>query len=369
MADKTALHGLHLELGAKMTPFAGYDMPLHYKDGMKREHLHCREAAGLFDVSHMGQFMVSGPGLAQALEAMVPADLEALADNQQVYTLFLNEGGGILDDLIITRWSEERFFVVVNAACKRQDLEHLRQGLPEPISVEEMGQQALLALQGPKAPEVMQGLAPDSLKLSFMRGAHLPLLDTECYVTRSGYTGEDGFEISAPPAVAERLARHLLDLDEVAPMGLGARDSLRLEAGLCLYGHDMNTETTPLEASLAWTVAKDRRQGGGRPGGFPGAERIFQHMADGVARKRVGLKVTGRVPAREGAELQDGQGKAVGTVCSGGFAPSLGQPVAMAYVDLGLAKPDTELQAMVRDKAHPATVTKMPFVPHRYHHG
>ena len=369
MAKNTALHDMHLELEAKMVSFAGYDMPLHYKGGMKREHLHCREAAVLFDVSHMGQFMVRGPGLARALEAMVPADLANLADNQQAYTLLLNDEGGILDDLIITRWDEESFFVVVNAACKQQDLAHLRQCLAAPISVEEMEQQALIALQGPKAVEVMRALAPDAASLTFMRGAHLSLQGVECYVTRSGYTGEDGFEISAPASAVEGLARHLLELDEVEAAGLGARDSLRLEAGLCLYGHDMNAGTTPVEAGLTWTVAKSRRQGGSRPGGFPGAERIFQHLADGVARKRVGMKMTGRVPVREGAELQDGQGKAVGTVCSGGFAPSLGQPVAMAYVDLGLAKLDTELQAVVRGKTHPGIVSKMPFVPHRYNHG
>ncbi|MGV0005083.1 MAG: glycine cleavage system aminomethyltransferase GcvT [Candidatus Porifericomitaceae bacterium WSBS_2022_MAG_OTU9] len=370
MANQTALYDLHLKLGAKMVPFAGYDMPLQYRDGMKQEHLHCRKMAGLFDVSHMAQFVIRGSGLTQLLEALLPADLEALEDDQQVYTLLLNDQGGILDDLIITRWGDDCFFVVSNAACKQQDLARFRQFLPDSVKIEVLDQHALLALQGPKAAEVMQQLSPDPIDaLTFMKGCHMSLSGAECYVTRSGYTGEDGFEISVPGSIVNTLAGNLLDFEAVAPIGLGARDSLRLEAGLCLYGHDMNTETTPIEAGLTWAIAKTRRPQGTKAGGFEGATRIFEQMAQGVSRKRVGLKVMGRVPVREGASLQDGEGRTIGTVSSGGFAPSLQQPIAMAYVEHSLANIGSELQAQVRDKSYPVTIVKMPFVPQNYYRG
>lgn len=369
MADKTALYDLHLSLGAKMVPFAGYDMPLHYRDGMKQEHLHCRQAAGLFDVSHMAQFVIRGSGLTQLLEALLPADLEALSNNQQVYTLLLDDQGGIIDDLIITRWDDDCFFVVSNAACKQQDLARFRQVLPDSVTIEVLDQHALLALQGPKAAEVMQQLSPEPIALTFMNGCHVSLSGADCFVTRSGYTGEDGFEISVPASAVNTLAGDLLEFETVAPIGLGARDSLRLESGLCLYGHDMSTETTPIEAGLTWAIAKIRRPQGAKSGGFPGAIRIFEQIEQGVARKRVGIKVMGRVPVREGSDLQDGEGRVIGTVSSGSFAPSLQEPIAMAYVDASFAKVGSELQAQVRGKSYPVAVVKMPFVPQNYYRG
>ncbi len=358
------LHALHLELGARMVPFAGYQMPLQYPAGIKQEHLHTRGAAGLFDVSHMGQVLVQGAGADLALEALVPVELESLALNKQVYGVFTNPRGGIEDDLIITRWGEERFFLVVNAACKGQDIALLRSGLPG-FHIEELDR-ALLALQGPKAKEVMAALAPAATQLSFMNGCAGTLAGADCYITRSGYTGEDGFEISVPSQQARAVADALLAFEAVEPIGLGARDSLRLEAGLCLYGHDMDAATTPIEASLGWSISPSRRQQGAKAGGFPGSDHILGQMQHGVERKRVGLRVEGRAPVREGASIHDASGANVGTVTSGGFAPSLDAPVAMGYVDTTLAKPDTRLTAMVRGKPRPLVVTKLPFVEQRY---
>jgi aminomethyltransferase len=361
----TPLYDLHEQLGAKMVLFAGYAMPLQYPDGIMREHLHTRQSAGLFDVSHMGQVLVRGLDAAWALEKLVPVELEALPINKQTYALFTNPLGGIEDDLIIARWEQDSFFLVVNAACKEQDIAHLRAGLPG-LEVEVLDR-ALLALQGPAAKDVMQQLLPQATELSFMHGCFGDVAGARCYITRSGYTGEDGFEISIPPAHAVAVAQALLAFDAVKPIGLGARDSLRLEAGLCLYGHDMHADTSPIEAALAWSISPTRRQGGSKAGGFPGSNHILQQMQSGVARKRVGLLVNGKAPVREGAEITDAAGRAVGVVTSGGFAPSLDVPIAMGYVSIDAAQPGTELNAVVRGKARPVTVSKMPFVPQRYY--
>lgn len=364
----TPLKELHLELGAKMVPFAGYEMPVQYPAGIKTEHLHTREHAGLFDVSHMGQVVISGEGAAEALEALVPVELESLGINKQTYALFTNEQGGILDDLMIVRWAEDRFFLVVNAACKEQDLAYLRAQLPD-LDIEYLDGRGLLALQGPEAKSVMAQLAPEARELVFMTGARATLAGIDCYITRSGYTGEDGFEISVPAESAEMLARKLLAFDQVEAIGLGARDSLRLEAGLCLYGHDLDTETTPIQGSLLWSISKSRRADGEKAGGFPGADVILKEQAEGATRKRVGLKIEGRAPVREGAELVNADGTQVGVVTSGGFGPSLDAPVAMGYVSAEYATIGTALNAMVRGKPRPVTVEKMPFVPHRYYRG
>ena len=364
----TPLKDLHLELEARMVPFAGYEMPVQYPEGIKTEHLHTREHAGLFDVSHMGQVVITGEGVAQALEALVPVELESLGINKQTYALFTNDQGGILDDLMIARWAGDCFFLVVNAACKEQDLDHLKKHLPG-FEIEYLEGRGLLALQGPAAVNVMAQLAPEVRELVFMTGARATLAGIDCYITRSGYTGEDGFEISVPAESAELLARKLLSFDQVHAVGLGARDSLRLEAGLCLYGHDLDTETTPIQGSLLWSISKSRRADGEKAGGFPGADIIFKEQANGAARKRVGLKIEGKAPVREGAELVNAEGIQVGVVTSGGFGPSMDAPVAMGYVATEYAAVGTELNAMVRGKPRPVTVEKMPFVPQRYYRG
>ncbi|WP_338513724.1 glycine cleavage system aminomethyltransferase GcvT [Pseudomonas poae] len=367
---KTPLHALHLELGARMVPFAGYDMPVQYPLGVMKEHLHTREHAGLFDVSHMGQIRLSGANAAKALESLVPVDIIDLPVGMQRYAMFTNEQGGILDDLMVANLGNDELFLVVNAACKDQDLAHLRKHIGEQCSIEPLFEaRALLALQGPAAVKVLARLAPEVTRMTFMQFASVRLLGVDCYVSRSGYTGEDGFEISVPAANAESLARSLLAETEVQPIGLGARDSLRLEAGLCLYGHDMNTETTPIEASLLWAISKARRSEGARAGGFPGAEKIFSQQQTGVTRKRVGLLPQERTPVREGAEVVDEQGTVIGTICSGGFGPSLGGPLAMGYLDSAFTALDTEVSALVRGKKVPLRVSKMPFVPQRYYRG
>ena len=366
--QRTPLHALHVELGGRMVPFAGYDMPVQYPSGILKEHNHTREAAGLFDVSHMGQVRLRGSSAAAALERLVPVDVVELEPGKQRYALFTNPAGGILDDLMITN-AGDHLFVVVNAACKGQDISHMRAHLGADVALEVLDDHALLALQGPQAGAVMARLAPATAQLFFMTSAAVEIDGVACFVTRSGYTGEDGFEISLPAARAEFLARRLLAEPEVAPIGLGARDSLRLEAGLCLYGHDIDTTTTPLEASLAWALSKSRRADGARPGGYPGAEVIFEQFVTGVARRRVGLKPTGRAPVREGTVLVDASGRTVGQVTSGGFGPSVGGPIAMGYVETALAKAGTEIQAMLRGKPQPVTVTKMPFVAQRYYRG
>lgn len=367
---KTPLHALHLELGARMVPFAGYDMPVQYPLGVMKEHLHTRDAAGLFDVSHMGQIVLRGANAAKALESLVPVDIIDLPVGMQRYAMFTDYNGGILDDLMVANLGDNTLFLVVNAACKEQDLAHLQQHIGDQCQIESLFEaRALLALQGPQAVEVLARLAPEVAKMTFMQFAPVRLLGVDCYVSRSGYTGEDGFEISVPAEHCETLARSLLAEPEVAAIGLGARDSLRLEAGLCLYGHDMSTSTTPIEASLLWAISKPRRADGARAGGFPGAERIFTQQQEGVASKRVGLLPQERVPVREGAEIVDADGTVIGSVCSGGFGPTLAAPVAMGYLPSSHSAVDTEVWAMVRGKRVAMKVAKTPFVPQRYYRG
>lgn len=366
----TPLHALHLELGARMVPFAGYDMPVQYPLGVMKEHLHSREQAGLFDVSHMGQIRLVGAAAAKALETLVPVDIIDLPVGMQRYAMFTNEQGGILDDLMVANLGNDELFLVVNAACKDQDLAHLRQHIGTQCTIEPLFEaRALLALQGPAAVKVLERLAPEVAGMTFMQFKPVQLLGADCYVSRSGYTGEDGFEISVPSATADALARRLLAEPEVAAIGLGARDSLRLEAGLCLYGHDMNAGTTPIEASLLWAISRVRRADGARAGGFPGAEAIFAQQQQGVLRKRVGLLPQERTPVREGAEIVDQDGNSIGTVCSGGFGPTLGGPVAMGYVDNAFTALDTPVWAIVRGKRVAMKVSKMPFVAQRYYRG
>lgn len=364
----TPLHALHLELGAKMVPFGGYDMPVQYATGILAEHRHTRAAAGLFDVSHMGQLLLIGDAADTALETLVPVDIVGLPVFKQRYALFTNEQGGILDDLMVTRRQGD-LFVIVNAACKAQDTAHLQQHLGSRCTVQPLPDQALLALQGPLAVDALARLNPIVQQLTFMTGAHVTLDGIDCFLTRSGYTGEDGFEISVPGERAEQLARALLAQPEVKPIGLGARDTLRLEAGLCLYGHDIDTGTTPVEGALTWAIQKVRRAGGARPGGYPGASVIDAQLAEGTRRKRVGLIGTERVPVREGAALVAADGTVLGTVTSGSLGPSINQPVALGYVAASHAAIGTGLFAVVRDKRVPLTVTALPFVPNRYHRG
>lgn len=365
---KTPLHALHLELGARMVPFAGYDMPVQYPLGVLKEHQHTRDQAGLFDVSHMGQIILRGEGAAQALERLVPVDIVDLPVGTQRYAMFTNEEGGILDDLMVAN-AYDHLFLVVNAACKHEDLAHLQRNLAGQCEVEPLFDRALLALQGPAAVKVLARLAPEVAQMTFMQFARVRLLDVDCFVSRSGYTGEDGFEISVPAEHAEALARSLLAEPQVQPIGLGARDSLRLEAGLCLYGHDMSSSTTPIEAGLAWAISKARRAGGARAGGFPGAERILAQQQNGVPRKRVGLLPQERTPVREGSEIVDADGSVIGQVCSGGFGPTLGAPLAMGYLDSTHSALDSEVWAVVRGKRVPMKVAKTPFVPQRYYRG
>jgi aminomethyltransferase len=367
---KTPLHALHLELGARMVPFAGYDMPVQYPLGVMKEHQHTRDQVGLFDVSHMGQIRLTGADAAKALETLVPVDIIDLPVGMQRYAMFTNENGGILDDLMVANLGNDELILVVNAACKHQDLAHLQAKIGDRCNIEPLFEaRALLALQGPAAVSVLARLAPDVAKMTFMQFQRVTLLGVDCFVSRSGYTGEDGFEISVPAADAEKLARALLAEPEVAAIGLGARDSLRLEAGLCLYGHDMNTATTPIEASLLWAISKVRRADGARAGGFPGAETLFAQQQSGVSRKRVGLLPQERTPVREGAEIVNEAGENIGTVCSGGFGPTLGGPLAMGYLDSAYVALDTPVWAIVRGKKVPMLVSKMPFVAQRYYRG
>lgn len=361
---RTPLYDLHLELGARMVPFAGYEMPVQYPLGLLKEHLHTRAAAGLFDVSHMGQLRLTGAHAAAALEQLVPVDVIDLPVGRQRYALFTSDDGGILDDLMIGN-AGDHLLVVVNAACKAQDIALLRAGLGGDAQLEVLDR-ALLALQGPAAAEVLARFAPDCAGMRFMDVGPLNIDGVDCFASRSGYTGEDGFEISVPAAAAERIARLLLAEAEVEAIGLGARDSLRLEAGLCLYGHDLDADTTPIEASLGWALSKVRRAGGARAGGYPGAEVIERQRREGVARRRVGLRAAGRAPVREGAELVDADGRALGIVTSGSFGPTLGAPVAMGYLDSAHAAVGSELFALVRGKPLAVTVAQMPFVPQRY---
>ncbi len=358
---RTPLFDLHRELGAKLVAFAGYEMPVQYPDGIVAEHRWCREHAALFDVSHMGQIAIRGKDAAVALERLVPADIAGLGEGRARYTVLTDENGGIIDDLIVSN-AGDHLFLVVNAACKRDDLAHLRAHLEPGCEVVELADRALIALQGPEAERALSRLAPDCRSLRFMQTAAMTVGGVACRVSRLGYTGEDGFEISVPAAEAAGLARALLGAPEVCAAGLGARDSLRLEAGLCLYGHDIDRSTTPVEAGLGWTIGKRRRE----QGGFPGAPVILRQMAEGAARRLVGLRPEGRAPAREGTEILEG-GVVVGRVTSGGFGPTVGGPLAMGYVPTALASPGARLALRIRGREEPARVTALPFVPHRYH--
>jgi aminomethyltransferase len=369
---RTPLHAQHLRLGGRMVPFAGYDMPVHYAGGIIKEHLHTRAAAGLFDVSHMGQIALRarcGPvaGAALPLEALVPGDILGLAAGRQRYTLLTNESGGILDDLMVSSHGHH-LMLIVNAARKVFDEAHLRSHLPDSCVVEQLTDRALLALQGPAAEAVLAPLAPEVRALRFMDVAAVTLLGAACFVSRSGYTGEDGFEISTPAELAEPLWQALSHDPAVAPVGLGARDSLRLEAGLCLYGADLDETTAPVEAALAWTISKARRAGGERAGGFPGADAILAQLAGGVRRRRVGLRPEGRAPVRAGAPVfrSEGDGAPVGVVTTGGFAVSLNVPVAMGYVPADAAVPGTRVFTELRGKRLGLIVSKLPFVAARY---
>jgi len=353
-------------------PFAGYEMPVQYADGIIAEHTHTRQAAGLFDVSHMGQAFVIGADhetAARALEMLVPADIVSLAPGGQRYTQLTDANGGILDDLMVTRSAESEedgvLMLVVNAARKDADCAHIAAGLPAGVRLIRADHRALIALQGPKAAAVLERHCAGAAAMAFMTARSASFDGIDCHVSRSGYTGEDGYEISVKANRVRAIAERLLGHGEVKPIGLGARDSLRLEAGLCLYGHDIDTSTSPVEAGLAWSIQKRRRE----EGGFPGAERVLAELRDGAPRVRVGLRPDGRVPAREGAEIKSSDGAPIGTVTSGGFGPSLGGPIAMGYVTRALAAPGTPVALVVRGKDIPATVTPLPFVPHRYHRG
>lgn len=361
--SKTPLYDLHVALGARMVPFAGYSMPVQYEGGILKEHLHTRSAAGLFDVSHMGQVRLRGDGAARELERLVPIDVVDLPLQRQRYALFTNAEGGILDDLMVTNCGDS-LLLVVNAACKTEDIAHLRAHLPASIDVEPLREHALLALQGPAARSVLSRLAPAALELKFMQANALDIAGIPCWVSCSGYTGEDGYEISVPAAAAEQLARRLLAEPEVAAIGLGARDSLRLEAGLCLYGHDIDAATTPIEANLLWALSKVRRPGGARSGGYLGADRIEAQLRSVTDRQRVLLQPQGRQPVREGAEIVGADGMRVGTITSGGFGPSCGAPIAMGYVNRAALA--GELFALVRGKPIALAVRSGPFVATRY---
>ncbi|HZG28535.1 MAG TPA: glycine cleavage system aminomethyltransferase GcvT [Ensifer sp.] len=369
---KTPLHALHLELGARMVPFAGYDMPVQYPAGVLKEHLHTRAAAGLFDVSHMGQVIVKAKSgdnadAAKALETLVPVDVIGLAPGRQRYALFTNGTGGILDDLMIVNRGDH-FFVVVNAACKDADFAHLEKHIGDTCTVTPLPERALIALQGPKAEAALASLAPEAAAMKFMDVAAVKLVGVDCIVSRSGYSGEDGYEISVPNDKAEDLARALLAIDGVMPIGLGARDSLRLEAGLCLYGNDIDTTTTPAEASLNWAIQKVRRTGGARAGGFPGADAVLKGLDKGVSRLRVGLRPEGKAPVRGHTALfaDEAGGQKIGEVTSGGFGPTVEGPVAMGYVASGYAATGTTIYAEVRGKYLPVTVSALPFITPGY---
>ena len=383
----TPLQALHIELGARMVPFAGYSMPVQYPAGLMAEHHHTRKAAGLFDVSHMGQLRLVGPDAAAAFETLIPVDVIDLPVGKQRYGLLLNDEGGIIDDLMFFNKGNNEIFVIVNGACKANDIAHIQSRIGHRCEVITMQDHALLALQGPQAVTTLSHLAPGVEKLVFMTGGNFTVnIDTgngtqkiDVFLTRSGYTGEDGFEISVHKDQAEALARALLAQPEVKPIGLGARNSLRLEAGLCLYGNDIDETTHPVEANLLWAMQKVRRTGGAREGGFPGATKILAALSastgasgsntlEGI-RKRVGLIALERVPVRDHTELQDGNGKRIGEVTSGLLGPTIDKPVAMAYVDAAFSALGTQVVAIVRGKPVPMVVSAMPFVPTNYFRG
>ncbi|MYZ53269.1 glycine cleavage system aminomethyltransferase GcvT [Malikia spinosa] len=370
----TPLNALHLELGARMVPFAGYSMPVQYPAGLMAEHAHTRNAAGLFDVSHMGQLRLVGPDAAAAFESLMPVDVIGLGVNKQRYGLLLTDEGTIIDDLMFVNRDYANggdLFVIVNGACKAGDIAHIQARIGQRCEVIPMPERALLALQGPQAVTALQRLVPGVEQLVFMTGGNFEWNDAELYITRSGYTGEDGFEISVHESQADALARALLAEPEVKPIGLGARNSLRLEAGLCLYGNDIDTTTTPVEAALNWALQKVRRTGGERAGGFPGADKVLAQLDASLplTRKRVGLIAKDRVPVREHVELQNAAGERIGEVTSGLIGPTINQPIAIGYVEPAYAALGTEVNAIVRGKAVAMEVAAMPFVPTRYYRG
>ena len=376
----TPLNALHIELGARMVPFAGYSMPVQYPSGLMAEHHHTRTAAGLFDVSHMGQLRLVGADAAAAFETLIPVDVIDLPVGKQRYGLLLNDDGGIIDDLMFFNQGNQEIFVIVNGACKVGDIAHIQAGIGQRCQVIPMPEMALLALQGPQAVTALSRLAPGVEKLVFMTGGRFTVntgtQGIDVFLTRSGYTGEDGFEISVHNSQAEALARALLAQPEVKPIGLGARNSLRLEAGLCLYGNDIDTTTNPVEANLLWAMQKVRRTGGAREGGFPGATKILAALIDSTratpskgTRKRVGLIALERIPVRDHTELQDGHGQRIGEVTSGLLGPSIDKPIAMAYVEAAFAVLGTRVVAIVRGKPVPMEVSAMPFVPTHYYRG
>jgi aminomethyltransferase len=369
---RTPLHALHVASCGKMVPFAGYEMPVQYATGVLREHLHTRQAAGLFDVSHMGQIALRAKSgkvedAALALERLVPQDILGLAPGRQRYAQFTNGAGGLLDDLMLANFGSH-LFLVVNAACKAEDEAHLRANLSETCVVESLPDRALIALQGPKASSVLTKFCADAASMRFMDSGPRSIDGIDCFVSRSGYTGEDGFEISVPADHAQRLAKALLGDSDVLPIGLGARDSLRLEAGLCLYGHDIDSTTTPVEGALEWSIQKSRRHGGARAGGFPGADKILSQLEQGAPRRRVGLRPEGRAPVREGAPLfQDAaSSQQIGAVTSGGFGPSINAPVAMGYLPASHTAIGGLVFAELRGQRLPLRVAAMPFVPNTY---
>ncbi len=363
---RTPLHALHVELGGKIVPFAGYEMPVQYPAGIIKEHLHTREKAGLFDVSHMGQAFLHGADPARAMEKLAPSDFAGLKEGMQRYGLLLNDQGGIKDDFMLTRLKgESSLYLVVNASMKESDLAYIAERLRGEVTVEPRPDRALLALQGPRAGAVLEKLSPGIDALTFMRVTRCKVAGVDAIVGRTGYTGEDGFEISVQAADVEKVARVLLDDPDVLPIGLGARDSLRLEAGLCLYGHDIDETTDPAEADLGWAIGKRRKL----EKGFLAADKIMDRFLNGTARRRVGIRPDGRAPARDGTEIADRSGRIIGKVTSGGFGPSLNAPIAMGYVASKYAADGTEIDLLVRGKALPAHVAPMPFVPHRYKRG
>ena len=364
----TPLHDLHVSLGGKMVPFAGYSLPIQYPTGIITEHTHTRTDAGLFDVSHMGQAWLRAPGdVAAIMERLVPGELQKLGSGRMRYTQLLNDDGCIIDDLMITKFAQDDgsdvLLLVVNGACKEGDFAHIADAIAGDAELELLPDRALMALQGPKAATALGGLLPDVADMPFMSARKIEYELVDLIVSRCGYTGEDGFEISIPRTPAPVFAQRLLDQPGVAPIGLGARDSLRLEAGLCLYGNDIDTTTTPIEANLTWSIGKRRRE----EGGFPGAERILNEIANGPGRVLVGLTPEGRAPARNGAVIQSGDGREIGMVTSGSFGPTFGGPVAMGYVEAAASAHGTDVQLMVRGKSLPAKVSPLPFVPHNYY--
>ncbi len=361
---KTPLDALHRKLGAKMVGFAGYDMPVSYPMGVLKEHEQTRAAASLFDVSHMGQAMLRGKDVLSAIETLVPGDIQGLAHHGTRYTLLTNDQGGIRDDLMVSRLGNV-IYAVVNASCKQQDFAYMRERIGDQVEIEELTDRALLALQGPQAAQVLARFAPAVRHMTFMSIAELHINEIPCLITRSGYTGEDGYEISLPAEDVEDFAHLLIGENEVTFAGLGARDSLRLEAGLCLYGNDIDETTTPVEAGLTWVIGKSRRE----QGGFPGDSIILDQIKNKPARKRVGILPDGRAPARAGTEIMDVAGNPIGQITSGGFGPTAGGPVAMGYVKSEFSTPETAVQLLVRGKALPAQIIKLPFVPHQYFTG